>query len=112
MDEDRRDGPSPAASEDDETERRTRSDRRGGSDRRSNPDRRSSEDRRGSGLRQPPSGKPRPYFFRSLIDRREEADRRHSVDRRAPFDRRLGYGEPVVELTPEELQALLTPSEE
>ncbi len=81
-------------------------DRRSGRDRREGSDRRSGRDRRGqprpawTPLPDPDRAKsPRPYYFRSFIDRRERADRRSGLDRR--------LDDATVELSPEELKALL-----
>jgi len=97
-------------------ERRTGWDRRAPGERRRNPDRRCEPDRRGN-----PSAKtetcdePRSYGFRSFADRRGRAERRREAaggggDRRKTEDRRDGVvrlGDTTVELTPEEVLALL-----
>jgi hypothetical protein len=97
-------------------ERRTGWDRRAPGERRRNPDRRCEPDRRGN-----PSAKtdaangPKPYAFRSFVDRRGRAERRREPDtgggdRRKTEDRRDGVvlqGDTPIELTPEEVLALL-----
>ena len=97
-------------------ERRTGWDRRAPGERRRNPDRRCEPDRRGNpSAKTETSDEPRSYGFRSFADRRGRAERRRDAagsDRRKTEDRRDGVvrqGDIAVELTPEELLALLHP---
>jgi hypothetical protein len=80
-------------------------------DRRHDGDRRSGVERRGSGRSQAPSATPRPYGFRSFVDRRSGQDRRS--ERPAPravavgpYDASADDG-PIVEITAEEIAVLL-----
>jgi hypothetical protein len=96
-------------------ERRTGWDRRQPGERRRNSDRRCQPDRRGNpGADSAVDDGPRSYGFRSFADRRAHAERRASAaaegDRRNSDDRRagaVGHGDTDVELTPEEVLALL-----
>jgi hypothetical protein len=94
-------------------ERRSGDDRRHPRDRRQRPERRAGEDRRGSGLVTPRSSEPRPYGFRAFVDRRSGQDRRDGGDgggdRRGQAERREGVitGDATVELTAEEIAALI-----
>ncbi len=95
-------------------DRRNGWDRRGLGERRRNSDRRCQPDRRGNpSAKSETSDEPRPYAFRSFDERRGSADRRQCAangDRRQNDERRDGIvwrGEADVELTPEEVLALL-----
>jgi hypothetical protein len=97
------------------SERRTGWDRREPGERRRTPDRRCQPDRRGNPRAETAaSDGPRSYGFRSFADRRDLAERRAAAatggDRRNNDDRRagaVGHGDTDVELTPEEVLALL-----